>query len=260
MALFSPNTIVLALELIEGWSHPQIDNLLIRYQIEKIAPISAGSKANRINLLAKFLVTDPPQKGPLGGGLVFELLEEIIQDCHQHGYSISTRLARSLAVDGFSLNHDSRLISILPIATPVAGQVTIVDTLLTKFSFTTSAGHLAQALSAHARGDWAAANSQARTFFESLFDEIAIKLGVPSTSTSSHSRKEYLAKLTPPFIDPALNEWDFTKKDGFVQGSWSRLHPTGSHPGLSDEDDSTFRIQLVYLIAHRFLKRLENYP
>lgn len=260
MAAFSPNTIVLALQLLEDWTTAQIDSILIRYKIESNAPPSAGSKATRIVMLARFLITNPPLTGPLGGGLVFEFVEEVIRDCAQHGYSISQELTRSLAIDGFQIDPNSKLASILPISTPIAVQVDVVDALLKKFAFTTSAGHLAQALSAHARSDWAAANSQARTFIESLFDEIALKLGAPSTATSSHLRKEFLAKLTPPFIDPALNEWDFAKKDGFVQGSWNRLHPTGSHPGLSDEDDSTFRIQLVHLIAYRFLKRLENYP
>ena len=37
----------------------------------------------------------------------------------------------------------------------------------------TPLGHLDQAVEAHTRGDWAACNSQLRTFLESLFDDIA---------------------------------------------------------------------------------------
>lgn len=99
-----------------------------------------------------------------------------------------------------------------------------------------------------------------RSFVESLFDSFADKLLPHPLSSSSYARREQLAKLNPPFIDPTLNEWDFTSSKGFVQGFWNRLHPSGSHPGLSDEDDSTFRLQLVFLVVYRFLKRYENYP
>ena len=137
---------------------------------------------------------------------------------------------------------------------------TEVESRLLKLGFTVAEGHLKQAVSAHTRGEWAAANSQMRTFVESLFDSFADKLLPAPPPTTSHGRREQLARLSPPFIDPALNEWDFTSNNGFVQGFWKRLHPSGSHPGLSDEDDCTFRLQMVYLVAHRFLKRFENYP
>jgi hypothetical protein len=39
---------------------------------------------------------------------------------------------------------------------------------------------------------------------------------------------------------------------------WSggRLHTEGSHPGLSDEDHSTFRLRVVLVMARTFLRRL----
>jgi hypothetical protein len=43
----------------------------------------------------------------------------------------------------------------------------------------------------------------------------------------------------------------------FVESFWKRLHPEGSHPGLSEQSDSTFRLHLVILVIHHFLTRLE---
>lgn len=37
------------------------------------------------------------------------------------------------------------------------------------------------------------------------------------------------------------------------------LHPEGSHPGLSDIDDSTFRLHLVLLVTANILKRVDEY-
>jgi len=47
-------------------------------------------------------------------------------------------------------------------------------------------------------------------------------------------------------------------KGAFLQGLWKRLHPQGSHPGLSDEEDSTFRLHLMILTASYYLKRLDS--
>ena len=38
----------------------------------------------------------------------------------------------------------------------------------------------------------------------------------------------------------------------------SRSHPSGSHPGLSDEDDCTFRLHLVLLVSRLLLQRLRG--
>ena len=114
-------------------------------------------------------------------------------------------------------------------------------------------------MAAHTRSDWAAANAQLRSFVEELFDRIAERLSGGQTTglLSSHARREWLATCTPPFFDAALNEWEVGGKGGFVQGFWKRLHPQGSHPGLSDEVDATFRLQLVIITAEHFLRRFD---
>ena len=131
-----------------------------------------------------------------------------------------------------------------------------VANLLDEFDFDVAAGHLEQAISSHTRGDWASANAQLRSFVEELFDRMASVLSEGDTDTlaSSHSRRAWLATSDASLFDPRLNEWD-EKGKGFVQGFWRRLHPEGSHPGLSDEADSTFRLQLVIITGAHFLRR-----
>ncbi len=105
-------------------------------------------------------------------------------------------------------------------------------------------------------GQWAATNGQLRTFFESLLDEIAIELDPAAAGLpNSENRRQRLANLDPPVLRTDLNEWSGDGKN-FVNGVLKRLHPDGPHPGLSDEEDSTFRLHLVVLISRLLLRRV----
>ena len=104
-------------------------------------------------------------------------------------------------------------------------------------------------------GHWASANSQIRSFLEGLLDAIAEKID-PSAAAlpSGQARRTKLAKHN--FLSRELNEWS-DQGFGFINGLVKRLHPHGSHPGLSDEDDSTFRLHTVLLTTRLLLVRLD---
>lgn len=120
-------------------------------------------------------------------------------------------------------------------------------------------GHLDQAISAFSRGEWASANAQLRTFYESYLDEIANFLECEK-SASSKEKRDYLGKLNPPFLSEVLNEWNANNnKPQYIQGLMSRMHPEGSHAGLSEEDDCTFRLQITLITARLLLRRFEKY-
>ena len=126
--------------------------------------------------------------------------------------------------------------------------------LLKHFGFSGWLGHLGQGIEAHARGDWAAANAQFRTFLEGLFDAIAFHEGADkSAQPTSENRRAWLAKLG--YLAENRNEWTQDGKS-FIHGLFKMLHTDGSHPGLSDEDHSTFRLHIVLVIARTFLRRL----
>jgi len=123
-------------------------------------------------------------------------------------------------------------------------------------NFGTAKGHLEQAMENHARGNWAAANGQLRTFFDSLLDAMAERLDRTAANLSSgQARRSKLASLD--FLSVPLNEWHNDGR-GFINGSVKRLHPQGAHPGVSDDDDCTFRLQIVLLTAALLLRRLDK--
>jgi hypothetical protein len=90
-----------------------------------------------------------------------------------------------------------------------------------------------------------------------LLDGIAEHLD-PTASTlgSGQLRRTKLAALE--FLSIPLNEWNNDGK-GFINGLVKRLHPQGAHPGLSDEEDCTFRLHVVLLTAALLLRRFDKW-
>jgi hypothetical protein len=271
LAKFSRATVIEACASLESLTHAQLDRFMLRFGLEEVAPQSSGSKTDRANELIKYLINNPEDIGPSGANLTFEIVEEIVaqrvSDDSSFGFIARRpieeqlpRLVNSLKHDGYVISN-GKLESMLPQDIHLVEKEDELSSLLQEFRFLTPKGHLEQAISAHTRGDWASANAQMRTFIESLFNSIAevVVRDKQLLPTTSYQRRELLAKLDPPFLLVSLNEWEIGTNGGFLQGFWRRLHTQGAHPGLSDEEDSTFRLHLVILIASHYMKRLSKW-
>lgn len=131
--------------------------------------------------------------------------------------------------------------------------------LLDRHDLSTSKGHLRQAIQNFTNGNWAAANGQMRTFFESYMVEIALRLDYSGKPDSARDVRAFLGKIEPPMLLVDFNEWNSNdQKPQFVSGMWARMHPEGSHPGLSEQDDCAFRLHLVLISARLFLRRFDR--
>lgn len=264
MADFSPRTVLAAVEAFGFNTNAGVENLALEYGLADV--VGDGGIAKKESRLARYLVEHPELTGYSGASLVHELIERAVEArCllrwggPKDPEEVLPTLVHSLKQDGFVIK-DGKLVRLLPEVVPVAIAQDELTRLLDKYGFATAIGHLNQALAAHARGDWAAANGQLRTFVEELFDRIAEGLsgGATDALPTSHARREWLAAgATPPFLDPELNEWEPGKTGGFVQGLWRRLHPEGSHPGLSDEMDASLRLHVVLIVAEHFMRRFD---
>lgn len=134
-----------------------------------------------------------------------------------------------------------------------------IESLLTQLGLTVAEGHLQQALSAFQRGEWSSANGELRNFYENYLNEIAEGLGY-SENGDSKAKRDFLGSgITPPFLLAEYNEWNGNnQKPQYVQGLMSRMHPHGGHPGLSEEEDATFRLQVSLITARLFLRRYKQ--
>jgi hypothetical protein len=254
-------------------NHAEVDEFLLLLELEDVAPRAVGGLSPRRVALVNHLVSNPTARGPNGASLIVEVVEAVLHEiiewqkriesrsCHRPKPigALCPQLINALSSDGYDVV-DGHLRKRLPEKLDLPNTEDELHELLSGFGFDTSKGHIEQAIAAHTRGDWASANGQLRTFVESLLDEIAIRLAPRKSAKlkTSHARRELLAKLKPPFLLPSLNEWIVGQPGGFFQGFYKRLHPQGSHPGLSDEEDSTFRLHVVLLVASHLLRRLRD--
>lgn len=134
-----------------------------------------------------------------------------------------------------------------------------VEELLQRHGFSVPSGHLKRALQAFQLGNWSSSNGELRNVCEGYLSEIAAKLGYTGGGDAK-SEREYLgANVTPPFLLEYYNEWHANnQKPQYVQGLMSRMHPHGAHPGLSEEEDATFRLQITLITARLFLRRFDQ--
>ena len=266
-APFTRPTLIGAVEMLEQHSQARFNQVVLRLGLEdEISSSTTISVTKKCDLLGRIVV---PRFGTvldtLDGSMT--LGEAIIRQAAQlarreSDHPLQTAFARGLARDGYVLTWDdygrnASIRAALPgdIQLPEADDE--VHQLLKFFGFATSLGHLDQAIEAHRRGDWAACNAQLRTFLENLFDDIARNVLPVETaaSTTSENRRALLANVG--FLAANRNEWTQDGKN-YVNGLFKMLHTQGSHPGLSDEDHSTFRLHVVLVTARTFLRRLAN--
>jgi hypothetical protein len=90
-----------------------------------------------------------------------------------------------------------------------------------------------------------------------LFDSIArnIRPQESAQRPTPENRRALLADSSVGFLAADRNEWTADGKN-YINGLFKMLHTEGSHPGLSDEDHSTFRLHIVLVTARTFLRRL----
>ncbi len=268
--------------VINGYSEKIIDRIFYSFGIEHLMnPTNSRlTKDNKINILIK-TVKSPPPKGLYSDCFNMDLLQYMVDHFYRYEdepknknsmlydssldhipyedkFSFKYRvLANALKRDGYIIKSRS-IKKMLPEEIEEAKVESELMRLLDKFNFSVAKGHLGQAIQNHSQGNWAGANGQFRPFIESLLIDIC-KFILPNNKCESTNAAISLLSKTanPPFLRNDLNEVENPNcKKPFIEGFWKRLHPEGTHPGLSDEEDSTFRYHLTIVVAYYLLKRL----
>ncbi|RWX14138.1 hypothetical protein EHI42_18455 [Rhizobium hidalgonense] len=281
MGEFNRMTVVAAAEVIsDSYSHSEIDVLEVQWEIEDRG--GGNSKSARVVSLSKAAIQGGHTVYTESGQVSLEraVIEKALANWSTAKDATSwQKLKAGLRFDGFEIIEPAEvddmwgkrvprapatLVRMLPSYAPgldmrEAGNEVIE--LLKKHSLTTAEGHLSRAMSAFQRGEWSGANGALRNFLESYFNEIADLLKCDPTLDSRQKRDFLGAGLTPPFLLADYNEWHpGGQKSPFVQALMSRMHPHGGHPGLSEEEDATFRLQINLVTARLFLRRLDRGP
>ena len=254
---FSELTLIEAVNLYRHLTQAQLEQQMLYFSLSsEILPRAGLSVENKANVLTNFVIGNPSHQTAEGKRLDDEIVERTVVVPSQISRSA---LDRALARDGFTLMKDGSLMASLPEMADLPMANDELNALLDEMNMPVAKGHLDQAIKSHADARWAAANSQLRSFLEDLFNEVSIRLDTikGSDSLNSENRRTRLAKIDPPFLLEPLGEWSNDGKN-FVNGVFKRLHPEGSHPGLSDDEDCTFRLHMALIIGRHYLRRAKN--
>lgn len=281
MSEFNRMTIVAAAEVISSFnSHDDMEVLEVQWGLA--GRCKPSSKSARVACLARIATEEAPLVMTESGNVTLgqALVETAIKaPQHRHDTSAWKKFIAGLRYDGFEIvvqeveetsatpwdRHapkvEAKLLRMLPKDIPGLNfreAENEVVSLLDRHGFNVAKGHLNQAISAFQRGEWASANGALRNFYESYLNEIAVSLGYTS-GEDSKAKRDYLGALQPPFLLTDYNEWNTNnQKPQYVQGLMSRMHPHGGHPGLSEEEDATFRLQISLVTARLFLRRFDE--
>lgn len=282
MPEFNSMTIVAALNVIEdAYTHSDFDVLAVEWGIDD--RVAGSSKAARVAMFAKIALDEDIQvHTEIGVISMARALMHIAMEAspYTRRQPAWQKLKAGLKLDGFEIElpqppdpkfswmrdetppEPAKIVRMLPSEIPGLGSGEAkneVSALLTKHDFSVPMGHLEQAVTAFQRGDWASSNAGLRSFFEGYLSEIAKRLGCPDTSKFGVVLHFLGGVATPPFFISGYNEWiSDNNKHQYVQGLMTRMHPHGSHPGLSEEEDATFRMQAMLITARLFLRRYDQ--
>ncbi|MBX9891338.1 MAG: hypothetical protein K2Y12_03330 [Chitinophagaceae bacterium] len=248
-----------------------------------IKPINGRlTREDKLNVLIKVL-KNPPDKGPFTDSFSMDLLQYMLDHYYRiedgvekAGYKVYdpildpvsntdkfsykySSLINALKRDGYTLQKN-QIKKMLPSEIEEARIESDLVLSLKQSNFYESLGHLEQAISNHSQGNWAGANAQFRAFIESLLISISKKLLPANKCDSASSAINLLTNsVSPSFLSKELNEVESDKcKKPFIEGFWKRLHPAGAHPGLSSDEDSTFRYHMTIVVAYNLVRRLRE--
>ncbi|GIB02566.1 hypothetical protein VCSRO42_1208 [Vibrio cholerae] len=265
---FTRPTVVAAIEFLgQKLTQANFDMLIVRMGFDDQIPLGPSKSVSaKRALLAHILNRNPTVViDTLNGSMTLAeaaVREAVRATVPDSACAEQLAFLRGLALDGYIVNWDEETIiptlrAALPDEVDLPAADDEVHLLLKQFGFFVSLGHLDQAIEAHTRGDWAAANSQMRTFLEGLLNEIAQHIDPQKTAGLSSSENCRSLVAERGFLSVSRNEWTTDGKN-FLNGLFKMLHTDGSPPGLSDEDHCTFRLHIALVTGRNLLRRLNN--
>jgi hypothetical protein len=278
--MISLRTSVELIAVIEGNTEHIVNQIFVLFDLEHlIHPIHGKfTKDQKTIILLKELKYET-KRGHLTASVRMDLLQHIVDHYYRHIDNYSEKMSDKEVLaqydDRFSVRYPALAISLkrdgyiikgrtitkmLPEEIHEAQIESELFSLLNNYNFGLAKSHLEQAISSHSLGNWAGANSQFRTFFEALLNGICNKLLPSHKCETASTAISLLGKtINPPFLLQELNEVESKGcNKPYIESLWKRLHPHGSHPGISDQEDSTFRYHTLIVMGHYLLKRLEK--
>lgn len=232
--------------IVQGQTEATMGTLFMMAGVDAWEPDSYPNKDTRVQRVVKGLRADGSL--PAVDGILELVRLQLVRGKARRFNDPSPwwqPLVDAVAADGWDF--DSTTDTLVPVVpgTHMSVETNWVSDALRARAWDTPAGHYDQAVDSFSAGNWAAANGQLRTFFESLIRTAA---GTPGGSGTGQVQAS---------VD-TLNAGGLllTDEAEFLKRLWKMLHPAGSHPGLSDQMESRFRLLTLTGYARFLLSRL----
>jgi hypothetical protein len=240
---FSRRTLDALAQLLSAINtHTTIESLAYRLGLERSA--TGDNKLGRCLSLVKTVEGECIKAGDdkrlvdLMKGTLDELTEWQIQNL-----DVVSGLSASLKMDGFEFVNGG-LIPTSPEPVALAPQISILEQQLVNSGLDIAANHYGQACENLVSGNFEAANSQIRSYLESLFIKCCEKCAGKSFGDPNASIQHL---KDGNFLDPS--EWNM------LRGFWSMCNTNGPHAGQSNSEESIFRISVATAIGRYMLHR-----
>ncbi|MGH6925096.1 MAG: hypothetical protein ACRED5_15285 [Propylenella sp.] len=256
---FTRITLLAACDLLDRSmdTHAAFGSFILELGAEGNVPTAktAGYLSEKWQLLKEYLLANRSARAP-DGKLMWDVL--VGRAAKLWSARRDEKFTQALARDSFLIDDNGELRRMMPEIADIPAADDEVHVLSQQLGLAVALGHLDNAIDLHSAGKWEPANGELRKVLENVFDEAAMKLdpGRASAARTSNERRQLLATLKPPFFIEELGEWSTDGKN-FVNGVFKRLHP-GAHPGMSENEDCTFRLHLVLVVLRLFLRRLKG--
>lgn len=266
---FTRPTILAGAVLLEKMTQAKFDQMVQRLNLD--SQVSYGdsiSVPKKVVQLSRQVLLNPRQPLVTKEGVITvseALVREAVALMSQRNTDASQEsLRRCLARDGFDVSWDGGacaqgsppwLRRSLPSSVNLPQGDDELHALLRSYDMQIAIAHLDQAIDCHTRGDWAAGNAQFRTFIEQLINDISAKAfpGLDAVTHTLNNRIQLLGR--EGFLSEPRGEWGNDGK-GYIQGLLRMLNSEGSHPGISNEEHSTFKFHITLITARTLLRRL----
>jgi hypothetical protein len=231
--------------ITDGYTHGEIGTLIMEAEADQWEAPGSYNKQIRLQLLFKNMRDDKSQEA---SAAALELARLVLRDGSANGSHVTwyTSVKDAVASDGWEFNeYDDTLVPTIP-GMGVARETSFIERTMTDLGWNTAAGHYRQAAEAFADGGWASANGQLRSTLEDFMPSV-------TQSLTENRPKEIQACLDQ------LRKCDFLLNGeyGFAKGLWDMCQSRGSHPGLSTEQESRFRLMTVTAYIRFVLERLD---
>lgn len=223
--------------LADNYSDFQLGIFFKKYKIDNLY-IGATNKYNR-TLSALRKIVDTEQADQIMKD-VWENIGERLNWKMLNGRAnkIDRQLISALRAEGYEILNGKIIPA--PALQLMVESLGYLQTLLRHMKFYIAEGHLVQAVDNFQRGNWAACNAQLRSLLEEVFNVLCAKHLEDKKHLVGGAARKHLEQLG--IISP--------NESAFIQSWFNILHTSGSHPGLSSQEDTRLRVYVTVSICH----------